>query len=134
MKKIMMVFVCLMTMVMSVNAQKFNYFEVEKTMYDGVYDVSTKEITAPNNTALAGKYLKISANCEWISLGLAAASGGLAALAADKSHDKSSRDFYTGGAIVLGVGSLVAYVFKIHYKHKSGKTLELVGNGVRLNF
>lgn len=127
--------VCLMTIVLSANAQKsseFSYMEYQKPIAADDTYIPTKEQTP--SVMLAGKYLKMSANFEIASICSAAASAGLAILAANKSHDDKSREFYTGMSIVFGGLAATCYIAKIGYKWKSGKTLELCGNGVRLTF
>ena len=136
MKKWIMAIVCLMTMVLSVNAQKsseFNYMEYQKSIAaDDTYNIPTKE--QATSVMLAGTYLKKSANCEIASIGFAVLSGGFAALTTIKDIKEGQKQMFIYASGICGFTSLVCYIAKIHYKWKSGKTLELCGNGVRLNF
>ena len=135
MKKWIMAIVCLMTMVLSANAQKsseFSYMEYQKYIVADDTYIPTKEQTP--SVMLAGKYLKKSANSEIASTGFAVLSGGFAALTTIKGINEDQKQMFIYASGICGFMSLVCYVAKIHYKWKSGKTLELCGDGVRLNF
>ena len=136
MKKFIMAIVCLMTMVVSANAQKtskFNYLDYQKTVTtigDDTYVVFEK----PKPTIeLAGKYLKVSANFEIAAVTSAAVSGGLFALSANAKNE-SAEETYRGLAIVCGGIALACYIGKVAYKWKSGKTLEVCGTNIKYTF
>lgn len=136
MKKVLWLIVCLMTMVVSANAQKttkFNYLDYQKTVTtigDDTYVVVEK----PKPTVeLAGKYLKVSANFEIGAVTSAAVSGGLFALSAN-AKSESAKETYRGLAITCGGIALACYIMKVTYKWKSGKTLEVCGTNIKYTF
>ena len=136
MKKVLWLIVCLMTMVLSVNAQKtskFNYLDYQKevtTIVDDTY-VTIKKQT-PTIT-LAGKYLKVSANFEIAMIASSAMSGGLFALMAN-TKDEGTKEACRGFGLVFGGVALACYIGKVAYKWKSGKTLEVCGTNVKYTF
>lgn len=136
MKKFIMALVCLITMVVSANAQKtskFNYLDYQKTVTT-IGDDAYMVIEKPKPTIeLAGKYLKVSANFEIAAVTSAAVSGGLFALSANASKDEGKETF-RGLAIVCGGIALACYIGKVAYKWKSGKTLELCGANIKYTF
>lgn len=137
MKKWIMALVCLMTMVISANAQKssvysqksndFSLYAEKNITNDDMYHITKEEAAS---IELAGKYLKKSATFDALSLGFFAIGGAGVAVAASLDADEE----YYKLAGVFGVASIVCQIAKIQYKWKSGKTLELYGNGVRLTF
>ena len=147
MRKLLWLIVCLMTM-LPVEAQEkqkeFSYLDYQKledtendtfVPVDDVFVPSDTSQPSNNGIALAGKYLKKSANCELMCITFAVAGGGFAIAASEigKTRGGDSGMFWFACGM-CGFGSLVAYFAKINYKFKSGKTLEYYGNGVRLNF
>ena len=116
-----------MTMVISVNAQ---------TEYDPLYFNAKTDSVAPS-LALSGKYLRESANWDFAFIGCAvAASGTIIAtqiIGNDKENDEIKNVGYLCGG-VLGAWATLSYLMKVRYKWKSGKCLELYGNGIRYSF
>lgn len=116
-----------MAIVLTVKAE-----EKSPKVIDDTYITLGKKIYK-NDAVEAAKYLKYSANWELASIGFTAASAGLAYLASDAKRE-SNKEVYTEASIICGVMAFTSYFIKIHYKWKSGKMLEIYGNGVKLNF
>ena len=149
MKRFLILSIVLFASLISINAQTDRY-----CVSDGVYmyDVIEKSIAEENkcinesSVFMAGKYLKASANYEVGALCLAAASAGFTLLAInenDKANDahrcdvdryKNTRDVFYAVAGICGLGSIICYAINVHYKWKSGKSLEIAGNRIVYNF
>lgn len=125
MKRFIMAIVCLMTMVLSAKAQTISSYQ--ESANDSVYVLTDSTVT------LAGYYLKKSAIYDAASLGCIGL-GGLVAMAGGFCEKDCDKDACLVAAGALGVASLVCQVFKVKYKWKSGKCLELYGNGIRVTF
>ena len=140
MKRFIMALVCLMTIVLGVNAQDA-YTANDSTFAD------TQSITDGNTFApteydaetirVAGQNLRYSANCDALSLAFGTL-GGILAVSATYPKLKlvNERDKKTAYRIasICGIASIVFYIAKIEYKWQCGRTLELYGNGARLTF
>ena len=126
MKKFLWLIVCLMTMV-SVKAQKLNSIETQ----------SIKKDSIAASLTLSGKYLKESATWDYVFVGCAiGASGTILAtqIIANNNKNEEVRNlgYLCGG--MLAAWATFGYIMKVQYKWKSGKCLELYGNGVRVTF
>lgn len=146
MKKLLWLIVCLMTMVVSVNAQKasrFNYLDYQsgERASNVKYSVPTEKSVETDNTLyLSGNYLKKSANCQAITLTCSIVGGGIAGYGAWVYHHGKMENNETIGVNcmmiggVMGVAALISNIVGISYKWKSGKLLELSGNTLKYNF
>lgn len=123
MKKLLWLIVCLVTMVVSANAENYD---------NDIYNFAKNDSVSPN-IAISGKYLKRSATYEGISIGVAAVGAGLAIVASNCDNDDTKK-LLNCSSIICGVSAFGIYCMHIQYKWKSGKCLELYGNTIRYTF
>ena len=144
MKKLLWLIVCLMTMVVSVNAQNkasFDAYAANDSTFADTQSITDGNTFTPTEydaelIRFAGKKLRYSANCDAYSLAFGAIGIGFSVAVANKWNELAISERAAWCAIggLCGLLSVGFYIAKIEYKFRGGDALEWYGNGIRYKF